>query len=346
MESGGLSNIWQKRLNAEGWSHRACEQLSYVWAKSTKANYECEIKKLKTFCLQKQLPFPPDRTGQLADFLCYICDCSDKPRATLRNMEAAVGNLYRGLGKENLMSDPDIKMLLTALVKSGTTEPMKRTSVMPVEPFVKLFTGWPNNEELDIKRLRLKAITLLALTLFLRPSDIAPRAVSFDPITQKESRVVFSRDMVDFNVKEGVQITLFGIKNDLHRQGFKVKLPSHSNVKLDPVSALQHYIVRTESSVGVDNGVFLSLHAPYHALQADTVGHILEEAIHLCGLPRYYTAKYFRPTGATLAIESGQDPEIVRKIGRWKSSQVFYEHYVHSRTPDSLVSAVLSDNQA
>ena len=275
-----------------------------------------------------------------------MCDSSRKPRAALRNIEAALGNMYKGLGQCNLMESTDIKLLLTGLVKTGTTEPMKRTSAMPVEPFVQLFSDWPPNEKLDIKRLRLKAITLLALTLFLRPSDIAPKAVSLDPITQREIRSVFARNRVEFTTDGAANITLFGIKNDLHRQGFKVKLPSHTNVKIDPVRTLKHYLDRTDNVVGEDNAVFLTLHAPFRAIQADTVGHILEEAIRLCGLPREFTAKYFRPTGATKAIEEGQDPEIVRKLGRWKSSQVFYDHYVHSKTPAGLVMSVLPSMQA
>ena len=215
---------------------------------------------------------------------------------------------------------------------------MQRTDVMPVEPFCDLFVSWPDNSSLDIKQLRLKVITLLALSLFLRPSDIAPKSVNYN--NGSKQRILFSRDLVTFD-DSSATITLFGIKNDMARQGFRVKLPRHPTDKLCPVSALQSYMDRTHHLLGSDNAVFLSLTKPHTAVSAQVVGKVLEQAIKLAGLPSTFTAKYFRPTGATLAIDSGQDPEIVRKIGRWKSSHVFYEHYVHSRVPPSFTTSVL-----
>ena len=41
------------------------------------------------------------------------------------------------------------------------------------------FCEWPENDKLDVKRLRMEPIALLALVLMLWPSDIAPRAKIF-----------------------------------------------------------------------------------------------------------------------------------------------------------------------
>ena len=54
-----------------------------------------------------------------------------------------------------------------------------------------------------------------------------------------------------------------------------------------------------------------------------------------------FSAKSFRPTGATRAIDGGIDPEIVQKMGRWKCTEVFREHYVHSKTPTIYTKTVL-----
>ena len=88
--------------------------------------------------------------------------------------------------------------------------------------------------------------------------------------------------------------------------------------------------------------MFLSLVRPFGAVQADAIAKILRSVIFDAGLDvTEFSAKYFRPTGATVLIESGIDPEMVRKIGRWKCSSVFYAHYVHRSTPRSVVEAVL-----
>ena len=87
---------------------------------------------------------------------------------------------------------------------------------MPVGHFHDLFMNWAGNDALDLKSLRLKAITLLALTAMLRPSDIAPNARQLN--SHGECRVVFSVNQLIFS-KHDVKITFFGIKNDTARTG-------------------------------------------------------------------------------------------------------------------------------
>jgi len=40
------------------------------------------------------------------------------------------------------------------------------------------------------------------------------------------------------------------------------------------------------------------------------------------------TARSFRKTGASTAINKGVDADLVMKLGRWKSPDVFFKHYV------------------
>lgn len=64
----------------------------------------------------------------------------------------------------------------------------------------------------------------------------------------------------------------------------------------------------------------------------------MKQAISLAGLDGCgYSAKSFRPTAATTAINLGCNPDTVRKIGRWHSMDVFYEHYVHTKPPDGYL---------
>ena len=68
----------------------------------------------------------------------------------------------------------------------------------------------------------------------------------------------------------------------------------------------------------------------------------LDSAINMAGLSNQgYSAKCFRPTGATYAIQLGYDPEIIMRVGRWKTRSVFFEHYVHSQVPSDYTSALL-----
>ena len=99
---------------------------------------------------------------------------------------------------------------------------------------------------------------------------------------------------------------------------------------------------RTECYRPPGGPVFLTLRPPYKELEASSVGRVFEEAIVLAGLGgRGFSAKSFRPTGATAAVENGLDSEMIRKVGRWKDLNVFYAHNVHARTPEQFTDEIL-----
>jgi len=76
------------------------------------------------------------------------------------------------------------------------------------------------------------------------------------------------------------------------------------------------------------------------ALCASFIARVIDES-SLAGLAGLgYIAKSFLATGATCAIEGEMEPEIVRKVGRWKNSDVLFAHYVHFQTPQEYSGVV------
>ena len=94
---------------------------------------------------------------------------------------------------------------------------------MPISQFNELFESWQDNEDLKLEDLRLKTVTLLAIAVMLRPSDIAPQAqkIDNDGNTQK---FVMTRDQISFLPTGDCVIVFHGIKNDYKRDGFEVTL--------------------------------------------------------------------------------------------------------------------------
>ena len=87
--------------------------------------------------------------------------------------------------------------------------------------------------------------------------------------------------------------------------------------------------------------MFITLKRPFKAISAQTVARILERAIVLAGLEnQLYSAKSFRPMGATNAVESGLDPDVIMKVGRWKSCETFMTHYVHAKPVSSFTDSI------
>lgn len=282
----------------------------------------------------------------LADFLCKIADSSKRPDSLLKGTLAAISFLFESMGKSSPSHNPDIKRLVTALTKSGTTRAMIRQRPMPITSFKDLFCALGLNESLSIKNLRMKTVTLLALVLMTRPSDLAPKAKLFDPKDMSLKSVAMSLNDLDFNEDGSLTVRFWGIKNDTNRQGFEVNLPRNEETIMDHSQCLKCYVDRTvESRPKETLPVCISLKAPYKAISSDTIGNVLEYSIKMAGLSdQGFSAKSFRPTGATNAVTLGILPETVMKIGRWKTREVFFNHYVYGQVPKSHTSSMLEGN--
>lgn len=146
----------------------------------------------------------------------------------------------------------------------------------------------------------------------LRPSDIAPNSTRYNSESGQLEPHLFTTREITFRDDGLASIVFFyGIKNDTSRSGFDAHLPDDAYPHLDPVLALQTYITRTDAQCPYPAApVFVTLQSLFRALQAGTIASIMEDAIRIAGLrDQGYSAKDFRPTGATVAIDSGTNPE-------------------------------------
>ena len=218
---------------------------------------------------------------------------------------------------------------------------------MLILPFTSMFLQWQDNSELSLKDLRLKCVVLLSLLFMCRPSDLAPKAQFFNPTDSSTVNLHLTVDQVSLpDTNDSITIQFLGIKNDRERLGFEVSVDLDETFKehnkVNPVLALRSYIVRTERfRTQLKRPLFLSLYPPYAAISARSIALILEEAISRAGLSHQgYSAKSFRPTGATHAVRSC-DPDTVMKLGRWKTKSVFLNNYVHTKPPNDYACKML-----
>ena len=77
------------------------------------------------FCAERGFDISLIGAPVLADFLCSITDGSTRPESALRNTCAALAIYYDTRRIENPLNTPAFVHLKVALVKSGTTAPMR-----------------------------------------------------------------------------------------------------------------------------------------------------------------------------------------------------------------------------
>ena len=181
MEAVCLETLWEQEALRQGWSVQAASRLKYGWAQSTTSNYNVYIGKVKLICDKLEEDFPPASTSILAECIMRISSDSDRPLSMINCVLASLTHVYTALRKKYITSDVFIKQLVSGIVKSCTKIPRLKSNIMPLEKFSDFFMKW-DISNIDIKKLRLKCICLLAIVTMLRPSDIAPRAVMVDEL--------------------------------------------------------------------------------------------------------------------------------------------------------------------
>ena len=330
MEDIRLEGEWKARLTALGWPDDACKYYNCSLASSSINEYNRRLTLFKDFCSSQGIQDMANAMSCIPSFLISVAKKSQRPDSVMRSCTAALQHFF----KARIGIDPineDIHRLVKGLIRQETLRPREQTKVMPVKPFTDLCQNWGSNESLSIQKLRQKAITLLALSALCRPSDIAPISV-------------FKRKQIEFTDK-GMNITLFGIKNDSRREGFNIFVSRSTDIMSDPVSTLRCYIDRTDHCApSPDDPVFVTVSAPYTQLSAQSVSCALATSIKEAGLPTSYTPRCFRVTGAQTAISKGVNSQAVKQLGRWRSEEVMWKHYCPVTQNENITDAVLRSN--
>lgn len=175
-----------------------------------------------------------EQSNIIVSFLQSLTETSNSPKSKLSCATAAVNSLDAFCIPRPARSD-NVKHLVDALVRAFTKAPMKKSCVLPMRNLNDLFLSWPDNSELSMKDLRLKAIALLSIFAMLGPSDIAAMPISFTGKSRKQQNNIFAVDQMIFNCDASMIISLFGIKNDTHQD----------RIGLDPMITLRKYIDKT-----------------------------------------------------------------------------------------------------
>ena len=148
-EAASLASIRKGKLRKSQWSNGAIDRMMKNWAPSTLKTYEVQANKYLKYCALRGYKPESVPSHVVADYLCDIAASSKKPTSILRTVSAALGNLYSALESQSPIDD-DVGKLINGLVKSETTLPMMKSIVMSREPFMKMFTQWPDNVELSV----------------------------------------------------------------------------------------------------------------------------------------------------------------------------------------------------
>ena len=268
-------------------------------------------------------------TAHVLVFLWTIARGLSRPSSSLDVAISALRLAFEALPTESPLDSPLISRMRKGLVASFTTRPRKPTEPLPVAPIRDWLRTLPANEALSVDALRMKCLTLAALVLIARPSDLCR----------------IDAPLLEFDHPDRlqwVQVSLLGFKNDYHADGAILRVEACSEPALCFVRCCHRLWNLVRTRFPRSPSLFIDW-ASGCKLSPAQVGVILKEACRHANLPPVFSARNFRPGGATRGMEGGLPLDLVMHIGRWKNMDTVYNHYLRSRRNNFNVTDVLLD---
>ncbi len=354
MDDCSFQSFW--RQQTEGWSEEVRKLiLEGPTKKSTQYKYKQQLQRLVLWCKKKErsLPFygKEEDIQTLAEYMEALTRPLERPESTLKALRAAVHDVCEGLNIISPMDDKRIYRLYKTLIGKRTLRPLVSRAPVNAGSISMFWKSQPPTKDLSEEELRAKAMSLLALVLMMRPSDLA-RADRF---------------LIIWESGPSCRLTLWGHKTDKGQVGNDSMIHPHPDRHLCPVRTLRWYLKLTTERVleavrlardkwkrkqghlpqekqqpFVESApVFIHLKGAL-SLAPSSCSKILKEVAVKAGLdPRIFSGGGFRSGGANAALQNGLEERDVRGIGRWKSEKVFFENYVRTNAPDSTSAKIL-----
>jgi hypothetical protein len=105
-----------------------------------------------------------------------------------------------------------------------------------------------------------------------------------------------------------------------------INLPDRT---ISPKCLLLHYVSLTAGQGTPGGPVFLSLHPPFKALSANSIGRITKKLLAQLGVPvSVFGPHSTRGAGVKMLKDFGLPSEVVCELGSWKNSEAFSKHYL------------------
>lgn len=183
------------------------------------------------------------------------------------------------------------------------------------------------NEDLNLKLLSAKLVTLIALSSLLRVSEIASIC---------RASVSFTSSAVSFQLTKP--------RKAQHQGPLKViSLPTCPERSICPVRSLGSYLyetdpIRTDASAGK---LVLSTTFPHHDVTGSTVGRWIKSVMREAGINiETFSAHSARSAAAFKAFARGVPVDSILRSAHWSSNSTFQKFYHKAMIPD-VASAVL-----
>ncbi|XP_046605016.1 uncharacterized protein LOC124297748 [Neodiprion virginianus] len=295
-------------------------------SESSLKQYDGALKRWWIHCSENNISPYEATVSDILKFLAKTYD-TGASHGSLNTLRSAISLI---IGPE-VGQDHHIKRFFKAVHSLRPTRP-KYDSIWEPKIVLNYFKSLPKNENLSLKDLTMKLITLLALVT-------GHRMQTYSKINVENIQRV--GNAFEIRIPDRIKTTGANRKQPL------LIIPFYAeDEKLCSASALQNYLERTKTSRGSKIDLFLSFKKPFQAVSSQTLSRWVKLTLKNSGVNTdKFTAHSTRYASTSTAKRNNIDIETIRKTAGWTTGSETFAKFYHlnvSRDKDSYARAILN----
>ena len=286
-----------------------------AWRQNTSSAYASAWSKWVCWCGQRKIDPLSAPIEVVLDFLTGQYK-EGRAYRSINVYRSALSSVLPSVNSCKIGSHPLVSQLLKGIFNLRPPQP-KYSHTWKVSRILEYIKSLGPNENLSLKVLSLKLVTLLGLTAPDRSSDLAKRDLRFRTFHP-----------------EGVSFSLSGLSKT-SRPGDLAKTSFHAAFKEDkdlcPVECLKCYELRTREFRSFTNGVnklFLSYILPHKPVSSATLARWIKSLLQLAGVDTtIFSAHSLRGAATTEALNQGVSVTDILGMADWSQESTFTRFY-------------------
>lgn len=241
-------------------------------------------------------------------FLTYLFE-EGASLGTLGTARAALSLI----ANKDLSHNRNISRFMSGASKLRPQKP-KFDEVWDVDVVLSKISEWFPNEELDLKRLTQRLVTLLAIGSAQRFQTLA---------AIKMSNMRKSSEGYKIRITDRIKTSRTGACQPLLEFPYFRDSPD-----LCIASTIDVYIDATKTVRNGCDALILTVNKPHNAAKTDSISRWIRATLVECGISADFTAYSTRHASSSAALKKGASLEMIKKAACWSDkSQVFAKFY-------------------
>ena len=294
-------------------------------SKNTQSQYSVYFQKWVKFCNRNAVNVYSSNIACVLEFLKSLFD-EGLGYSSINSARSALSLLLPNIDHCMVGSHPLVVRFLKGVFKLRPSAP-RYNLTWDVSSVLQMFKNWPLNEDLDLLRLSIKTVALLALVTAGRAQTLA--AVAVDNIKLEGDKIVIRIPAMLKTSRPGALQPVFA-------------LPPYHDVKLCVVNCISTYL-RVTLPYRKDTALFISIQAPHKAVSVQTISRWLKQCLELAGIDTaVYKGHSFRHASTSKAKNVGVSIDEIFLTGGWTANSNVFKRFYNRPVVNTFQASVLS----